>query len=307
MVGLIVYSDVASEHQEGNHYFAVNHPMQSAPSYRGTGLEDDFNLPWSAYLPGTNPRRWSHAFHGGLYQARKGVLSLYRFFVLDPIEFVSGIRYWISQVENNHPTESECREQFKHYSTVAFYYADIGGNGIGLQTSLVHTGSVDANDLVDRSIIGGANATQYNVTSTFVSSLNRQPSTWPVAAFHGPCEFRIKLRLRVPNMGATLRRVFDAGAKPLGPAKKAASGASPLQHARIAVGNTSLGWWRSPNGYNPMERLEEDALPIPSALTQHGHLSLHVKVPAGVLWTAAELSLHALLAAGQGADEASIK
>ena len=67
------------------------------------------------------------------------------------------------------------------------------------------------------------------------------------------------LQLRVPNMGATLRRVFDAGAKPLGPAKKAASGASPLQHARIAVGNTSLGWWRSPNGYNPMERLEEDA------------------------------------------------
>ena len=122
-----IASQSQTAHTEGNHYWAVDSAVTQLPNYRGTGFEDDFNLPWNAYMPGSNPNSHSFPFHGGIWQEGKGSMALYRFFILDPIQFHDGFHYWISQKENGIPSEEECRKDFRHSSSVAFYYMTTPG------------------------------------------------------------------------------------------------------------------------------------------------------------------------------------
>ena len=74
-----------------------------------------------------------------MWQLSKGVLALYRFFLADAISFFDGLTYWITNTENYKPSQADCLEEFRHYSTVALFYTRRQGG--------VHMRLTDAADI----------------------------------------------------------------------------------------------------------------------------------------------------------------
>ena len=286
--GLIAYSDVNMAHTEGNHYWAVDSAVTQLPNYRGTGFEDDFNLPWNAYMPGSNPNSHSFPFHGGIWQEGKGSMALYRFFILDPIQFHDGFHYWISQKENGIPSEEECRKDFRHSSSVAFYYMKTSK----VQPRFLVVDTVRADDDARLRNASSCRMMQYRVDSTFWSSPDRNSWAGFARSLQGPCTLDLEMQLSEFNLGATLRLIFDAGATP----PNTAAGGNPLQHAEVAINGTHVGRLQGSNGLNPMERFDRAELPIPRSLVEKGSSAkISITIPDGVVWTFLEVSILCLV------------
>lgn len=131
------------------------------------------------------------------------------------------------------------------------------------------------------------------VRSTFTEAFSRTPIERNVFSIIGPNVQSFALTLKIPNVGALLRRLFDAGV--VHPGESEDQYGSPLQRAQVTVNGESIGWWQSPNGFNPFERFEENDLAIPAVLTNMGRIHVTVSVPAGVTWTVSEYSVHCIV------------
>jgi len=286
-VGLLVDMHASPSHMEGDHLVSLH--GESTPMYRGTGFEDDFNLPSTAYMFGTDPDKLSFPFYGGMWQQQKGHVALYRLFLLDAMPFYGGFHYWLSLRENGNPTRNACQREFRKLETVAFFYLNSNIRALLSDTLKEFSASAPWKHRLshpERSQV-------VFVNSTFTEALSRTPITRKVLSITGPNVQSFTMKLEIPNDGALLRRLFDANEIS---EKSTDQYGSPLQRAQIEINGTSIGWWQSPNGFNPFERFEEIDLPIPARLTKSKSIDVTVSVPAGGIWTVSEYSVHCIVA-----------